>query len=1074
MKSRDLIRIGGVLFLFVFGFVTAIAQQTGRVGVDSVVITFTAPPTQYHVQKAPLKYNKAFAMSFQEDDALSDIFNQVYPAFEGIDNNHGMFYSDGCGNAISFKMSSAIYIFAANLTDLLNPDDPWHDNGKLTWTDLKTLYSHGWGIENHGLFDNPNVSSSAIIDYAFKRTQSYAAKKISDSILFKTFVIPNNVVTYVDYLAKNQYHSALNQGQDNSWIGHGSDGFDVESDTINWLKRVTLNRSFIQTGFKSTADALYADSKLGIHKWFLSGMHAVPGSFLQELFQIYQTYGQAGLDDILIAPDDEILDYLAVKQATQINTVQKNNKLKISFSGNIPTDRLFYALSLNITADQPVTRIQVYGTDTYSFNGIGTDTALVNLSWEGRKYYSALEMADSMTNLTLQDPDQYHALVAMDYVQMLPESPQKITLQKKLCGLDQSGWTYSYDDGFCNPVDLGNDTSFCEGNCLQLSGPDGMKSYLWKNVSNDSVLGNSVQLDYCPKQSSEVSLSVVTPDNAAASDTIKITVFPAPSVSLGNDTIINLGDSLVLQGPAGAGYQYLWNTGNTGRTLVCKSDKSDTLSYALQVENPEHCRSVDSIKVLFQKVLNIPKITTVFDTVKIAPGDVAHLVANSAEATYFVWRYLSTVDTTQSGHLFFSPDNSTMVYVKACNSDGCSAEDSTFVKVVPLSTDILPPDTTVCSGSCFTVFGPENMTIYKWEVSGTDTIIGRRNSLLICPTNQAYYYLTVVDRSGHIIRDSMKVSVLPSPDARIRYTEYKVCENSEINLSAADGFHYLWMPMGDTTQNIRFSVTDTVMVHLMVTNDAGCENSDSLTIYSLPQPKVSMSEILPAFCPNDPSVILRGDPPDGEFSGDGVNGNVFFPFLAGPGLHTLYYTVTPEGGCAGIDSVTTFIYGPVPEINLRPSDTTLLENGKVTYDAGPGFNNYYWTTGDTTRVVNIFYSDFPNGTDTITVIGLAGACTSVGSAVIHFGEPTGFEQLSDADLKIYPNPNRGDFSVRWPASSERFIFSLSDLMGHLVYTTTVDKGETHLKLNIPGLQPGIYLLRFQWGNKYWIKKMMVR
>ncbi len=1522
------------------------AQDTRQVGVDSVVVTFSDTPTHFSVQKAPLKYNKAFAMSFQEDDALSDIFNQVYPAFEGINNNPGMFYSDGCGNAISFKMSSAIYIFAANFTDLLNPDDPWHDNGKLTWTNLKTLYHHGWGIENHGLFDNPNVSSSAIIDYAFKRTQSYAAKKISDSILFKTFVIPNNVVTYVDYLTKNQYHSAVNQGQDNSWIGYGADGFDVESDTINWLKRVTLNRSFIQTGFKSTADALYADSKLGIHKWFLSGMHAVPGSFLQELFQIYQTYGQAGLDDILIAPDDEILDYLAVKQATQINTVQKNNKLKISFSGNIPTDRLQYALSLNITADKSISNIQVYGTNTFSFAGVGKDTALVNLSWQGRKFYTVSEMADSMTTLAVNNPSQYTGLVAMDYVQMLPAGQQKITLQKKLCGLDQSNWTLSYDDFFCNPINLGNDTSLCEGNGISLKGPDGMQSYEWKKSDNNTILGTSQNIELFPEQSETVLLKVTSKHGNIASDSIHVNLLSCPVVSLGNDTSMQIGDSLILRAPTGTGYQYNWNTGDTTSSLTCKSTQPDTLSYSVQVVNANHCQSEDTIRVITYKLLDVPVVVAVYDTIKINqgagvtvqaetylgttfvwrhdsisdtttvgeytfypdksvkvyvkacntdgcsekdstyvevmtqpvptgflksdtsfcagscivlngpdnmqsyewqnkdnntyvssdqyiqvcpkksetlslkivtlagdttvdsihlnllptpnvnlgndttitigdsltllaptgtgyqylwnngdttqsvvcsssvpdtliysvevnnsfgctdedtirvftydfnripivsttydtieinPGDSAKIEATTDVGNMFAWKYKTTVDVTEKGSFTFSPAKSVMVYVKACNdfgcseydstyvwvftgltdflksdtsfcagscivlkgpdnmqsynwrttddntflsSDqyievcpansetvslqiitlqgdtatdsihlnvlpsptvnlgndtsitvndslilkapvgngfsylwntgetaqsivchsstpdtlfysvnvsnsygcqdedtirvitykplgkplvfatfdtltialgdsatvkaktddgtifawrhnqsvditsngnftfypekslmvyvkacnvaGCSKEDSTFVKVVPVPPDFMRNDTTICAGSCLTIYGPNNMKSYKWETSYTDTIISEQDSLIVCPEQSTTYFLSIVDKANRLLKDSVRISTQAAPDAQIQYTSKRACINSTITLSATDGYHYQWLPSGDTTQSIQYLVSDTSKVYLKVTNDLGCTNSDSLTIYALPMPKMSISGLLPSYCSNDQSVVLTGKPNGGEFSGPGINGNVFFPNLAGPGLHTLYYTVSNEGQCTASDSASTFIYGPIPKINLHPADTTLLDGGMVTYDAGSGFSDYYWTTGDTTQIVHIFYSDFPNGTDTITVIGLAGACTSVGNAVIHFGEPTGLSEFYDNNILVFPNPNKGIFSINWPASNEKIIFSLTDITGHLIMQKEIPRGESQLKLALPGLKQGLYLIHFQSERGFWIKKVMIR
>ena len=78
--TRNLIRPLLILFLLLFEGISfsLMAQQTLSPGVDSVVVTFKNIPTQFSVEKAPLKYNKAFAMSFQEDDALSDIYNLVY------------------------------------------------------------------------------------------------------------------------------------------------------------------------------------------------------------------------------------------------------------------------------------------------------------------------------------------------------------------------------------------------------------------------------------------------------------------------------------------------------------------------------------------------------------------------------------------------------------------------------------------------------------------------------------------------------------------------------------------------------------------------------------------------------------------------------------------------------------------------------------------------------------------------------------------------------------------------------------------------------------------------------------
>ncbi len=519
-----------VISLFFGVMANLFGQQSLPPGVDSVVVIFKTPTT-VTVQKAPLKYNKAFAMSFQMDDAISDIYKKVYPVFHGDGIVPGLAFTDGCGHTITFKMSSAIYIFSNNNnTDILNPDDPYHDVSKLTWPQLDTLYRNHWGIENHGLFDNPDLSSPKKIEYAFQRTESYARRKISDSVAFKSFVIPNGDGTYVSYLSENHYHAVINQGQDGSWIGFGSAGINVESDTIDWLKPTKLNRLFLYSDFKKSADTLYAHSRRGVHEWLLSGMHTLPGNFIAEMEEIYNTYGKPGLDDILLAPDDEILDYFAVKQATQLHQTLKGNRLTLTFSGNIPTDRMFYALSLNVYANQTIDSIRVYGAEKYSYAGVGKDTALINLSWDGRYYYSTKILADSFTNLAMTSGSEWKALVAMDYVKMLPSGEMKIRLQDSLCSLDQSGWPVKYDEGFCNLVHLGPDTTLCPGDNLILTGPENMSVYTW--YQNGTVFSTAPEVTVVPDTATTFVLKVKDLSGNEMSDTLNVSLFPVPKVKL--------------------------------------------------------------------------------------------------------------------------------------------------------------------------------------------------------------------------------------------------------------------------------------------------------------------------------------------------------------------------------------------------------------------------------------------------------------------------------------------------------------------------------------------------------------
>jgi len=1135
-----------IISMGVGGTVNVFGQQPQPPGVDSVVITFKNPPV-VTVQKAPLKYNKDFAMSFQMDDAISDIFTKVYPVFEGNGGSGGLYFTDGCGNDVTFKMSSAIYIFSSyNNSDILNPDDLYHDKSKLTWLQLDTLYRHHWGIENHGLFDNPDVSSPEIIEYAFQRTESYARRKISDSISFKSFVIPNNNDSYVPYLRRNHYHEAINQGTDNTWIGFGDVGIDVESDTIDWLRPVKLNRSFFYSGFKSSADSLYQASKRGIHKWLLSGMHTLPGDFINELKEIYSTYGKPGLDDILLAPDDEIVDYLAVKQATQLHQTLKGNRMTLTFSGNIPADRMYYSLSLNVYANQIIDSIQVYGTKKFSYSGEGKDTALINLSWDGRYYYPTEILADSFTNLAVTLGSEWKALVAMDYVEKLSSGEKKIRLVDSLCALNQSGWSTGYDAGFCNLVHLGPDTTLCPGNSLVLTGPENMAAYNW--YKNGKAFSTSHSVTVFPDSATAYSLLVKDKSGNEMGDTLNVTVFPVPQIQLGADTSLCAGSSLSLSAPQGD-YTYQWSNGDTLSSTVIYPVSDTTVS--LTVYTPKLCSATDSVKIVYNlpPVISIPQDssshcfgdsviltasakgsgityqwdtgdTTAAITVKsltpdttftysvkaVSPEgcstkDTAHIFilpavaikmdaenlktcygrsitvsCTSAQDNFVSYSWTFDRDTSVTDNSSFSllrPTVSGWIKVAATNSSGCFASDSAYLNTIAYPKIVIPGDTGICIGDSLHLYGSGGNLFY-W-LHGIDTL-STDSILNIRPSQKTTYQAISGFDTLCMSRDSLTVSLFPLPKTKIVEDNTPVCTNTSLILTATGAMKYLWFPGKEAGDTFSIKPADTLVVYLTGTSKEGCVAKDSLTLSPAPLPHTYFSGLMPSYCENDPEVTLTGEPEGGVFSGDGIKGNVFSPDSAGPGNHDIFYSYISLAGCMGKFGKETFVYGPVPAINLRPADTTLHPGGFVRYNAGPGFNAYYWTTGDTSQKIRVNYGNFPIGTDTIHVVGVTGSCSSVGSAAITFDKTTGIIHTRLKPLLLYPNPAHTAVFISFRGDGKPFTIDIFDALGKRIYTKqqVACSGNCSVKLDVSHLKPGIYYVWLDNEAKSYFSKMVIQ
>jgi len=121
-------------------------------------------------------------------------------------------------------------------------------------------------------------------------------------------------------------------------------------------------------------------------------------------------------------------------------------------------------------------------------------------------------------------------------------------------------------------VDLGPDTTFCEGDTLILNAGEYFNQYLWSNGSTEQTIDIVSPGSY--------SVEVVDYFNCPAYDEINLDQTVAPTADLGDDQIICDGDSILLIGPEG-NFQYYWN-GDQGEQSIFVYNEG---LYELQVIN---------------------------------------------------------------------------------------------------------------------------------------------------------------------------------------------------------------------------------------------------------------------------------------------------------------------------------------------------------------------------------------------------------------------------------------------------------------------------------------------------------
>lgn len=131
---------------------------------------------------------------------------------------------------------------------------------------------------------------------------------------------------------------------------------------------------------------------------------------------------------------------------------------------------------------------------------------------------------------------------------------------------------------------FGEDTAFCEGGSVTLSGPADMDTYLWFNGSNDPTFLVTAQGLY---------FLTVTDDNGCSyTDSITIGVNSNPEPFLGNDTTILTGNSLTLT-PGNGFAEYQWSTSESSPSISV----STSGTYWVDVVDNNGCEGSDTIIV---------------------------------------------------------------------------------------------------------------------------------------------------------------------------------------------------------------------------------------------------------------------------------------------------------------------------------------------------------------------------------------------------------------------------------------------------------------------------------------------
>jgi gliding motility-associated-like protein len=297
------------------------------------------------------------------------------------------------------------------------------------------------------------------------------------------------------------------------------------------------------------------------------------------------------------------------------------------------------------------------------------------------------------------------------------------------------------------------------------------------------------------------------------------------------------------------------------------------------------------------------------------------------------------------------PVSTTSYNVISQTAAGCTGSASVTVTVNanPILT-VMPSPADICLGQSTTlnVTGNPALSGCAWTPVAGLTPSSNCNPVA-APVITTTYTVTGQTAAGCTGTTAVTVNVHPNPFITISPPATTICYGESVQLTASDNppitSQWMWTPgSGVSSPNTStYLVNPGISTVYTVTGTTanGCTGTASVNVTVNPLPVLTFGS-LPELCISSPSFpINQASPAGGNYYGNGVNNNTFYPGVAGAGNHTITYIYSdPTTGCT--DSITANInILPGIPISVNPSAPFICPGTSIQLDAS-GATTYSW------------------------------------------------------------------------------------------------------------------------------------
>lgn len=361
-----------------------------------------------------------------------------------------------------------------------------------------------------------------------------------------------------------------------------------------------------------------------------------------------------------------------------------------------------------------------------------------------------------------------------------------------------------------------------------------------------------------------------------------------------------------------------------------------------------------------------------------------------------------------------------------------------------ISLTVTPQTSTICSGNSLTI-SASGATSYSWS-NGAST-----SSINVTPGVYTAYTCT----GSAIVGTVGACEDIKTAQVYVNLTPTITCPNGAI---CPVGGSFTMVPGGAATYTFAGGgpvVTPSVTTSYTVTGTSGAGCPAANTVVTT----VSVSNS-PTVAIAGPTMICLGASPiltgSGAISYSWSTGSTFSSVIVSPGV-TSTYTLFGYYGTCTTSAMLTISVSPNPTLSAQTSNTLLCIGSTATLSAF-GANSYSWSTGQTGLTATVSPSVETTYTLTGNINGICEQSVAITQSVISC---VGIAENNTIalELKIFPNPNNGAFTVLVSSLTESSSIQILNSLGQVILTESLK--DTSTELNLKNLPKGVYFVKLR-------------